>query len=591
MEKNEKLETENIEAKMVETKKVEPEKVKASFNIHSIYTKILSLSIICIVAFFVLNIALIIPKAKATIQTVNEHNMQDLATLCGKIVEEEIERNGVEGVTYESLKPILEGKGLNGISSSYIYIINEQGTFIYHKKPDKIDTKVTNAVINELLTKIPSGNYQEADISHYTDENGVVKYSAYQVIKSTGWVSVCVADDTDLMAEINSTRNLGIILSTVVAILVLAIGIISANSITKPIAIMTSVIERVGKLDFTAEAAAEKLQNNQDETGVMARAVASMEESLRGIVERISNTSVDLEGHALRLKDITAEINSANADNSATSEELAASMEEASSTTDIINEKTTTIKENADQIAIEAKSGAESAKEIKKKANGIYEETVAAKEKTGRIYEEINIQSKEALEKTKAVEKVNDLAIAIQDIASQTNLLALNASIEAARAGEAGKGFAVVATEIGGLANQSSNTVTGIMEIVAEVQASVNSMNECLTKTLSYIENDIANDYTNFLKMADDYKLDAENFSTTMDNISAKSDELQQATTEISRSVDEISQTVAEAANAVTSVAEKATDVAHLSDGVVKVVTETEENSDELRDIKDSFTI
>ena len=129
------------------------------------------------------------------------------------------------------------------------------------------------------------------------------------------------------------------------------------------------------------------------------------------------------------------------------------------------------------------------------------------------------------------------------------------------------------------------------MEIVAEVQASVNSMNECLTKTLSYIENDIANDYTNFLKMADDYKLDAENFSTTMDNISAKSDELQQATTEISRSVDEISQTVSEAANAVTSVAEKATDVAHLSDGVVKVVTETEENSDELRDIKDSFTI
>ena len=38
-------------------------------------------------------------------------------------------------------------------------------------------------------------------------------------------------------------------------------------------------------------------------------------------------------------------------------------------------------------------------------------------------------------------------------------------------------------------------------------------------------------------------------------------------------------------------VAEKATDVAMLSDGVVKVVGETEENSNELRDIKDSFTI
>ena len=129
------------------------------------------------------------------------------------------------------------------------------------------------------------------------------------------------------------------------------------------------------------------------------------------------------------------------------------------------------------------------------------------------------------------------------------------------------------------------------MEIVAEVQSSVNSMNACLTRTLSYIENDIAQDYTNFLTMADDYKLDAENFSDIMSNISDKIDELQESTTEISQSVEEISRTVGEAAAAVTTVAEKATDVANLSDGVVKVVGETEVNSDELRDIKDSFTI
>ncbi len=570
---------------------MENQSKKGSINLHSIYVKILALIVVSIVAFFLLNIVFIIPKAKATIQSVNEHNMQDLATLCNEIVEQEIAANGIENVNYESLKPILEGQGLNGIASSYIYVINEEGTFLYHKKEEKIDTKVTNAAINQLLTEIPTGKYVAADISRYTDENGVVKYSAYQVMDSTGWVTVCVADDTDIMAEINSIRNLGILFSTIVAAVVMIIGIISARGITNPIAVITGVIENVGKLNFVIGEDIEKIEHKRDETGIMARAVANMETNLREIVERISNTSVNLEGHALRLKDITMEIDSANADNSATSEELAASMEETSATTDLISERATLISQNANDIAEEAKGGATAAKEIKHKASDIYEETVAAKEKTTRVYEEISEQSKDALEKSKAVEKVNDLANAIQDIASQTNLLALNASIEAARAGEAGKGFAVVATEIGGLATQSSDTVTGIMEIVSEVKSSVNSMNECLEKTLNYIENDVAEDYSNFLKMADDYKKDAEGFSTTMDSISQKIDELQESTTAISESVEEISKTVGEAAEAVTTVAEKATDVANLSDGVVKVVEETEANSDELRDIKDSFTI
>ena len=147
---------------------------RGRLTIHSIYVKILVLVVGSIIAFIILNLAYIIPSAKKTIKTVNEHNMQDLATLCAELVEQEIDDVGVENVDYEGLKPILEGRGLNGFESSYIYVINEEGTFIYHRKPDKIDTKVANAAINELITQIPSGNYVSADISHYTDENGVV---------------------------------------------------------------------------------------------------------------------------------------------------------------------------------------------------------------------------------------------------------------------------------------------------------------------------------------------------------------------------------------------------------------------------------
>jgi methyl-accepting chemotaxis protein len=189
------------------------------------------------------------------------------------------------------------------------------------------------------------------------------------------------------------------------------------------------------------------------------------------------------------------------------------------------------------------------------------------------------------------VEKVNQLAAAIQDIASQTNLLALNASIEAARAGEAGRGFAVVATEIGALAEQSSNTVADIMNIVAEVQSAVNEMSACLQRTLDYLSSDVAADYSKFLDISDQYQEDANGFAEGMSEIYNMIGELQESTTEISSSIEAISKTVGEAADAVTTVAEKTTDVAMLSTGVVDVVSQTKDNSTELKDIKDSFIL
>ncbi len=82
------------------------------------------------------------------------------------------------------------------------------------------------------------------------------------------------------------------------------------------------------------------------------------------------------------------------------------------------------------------------------------------------------------------IENINSLVTAIAD---QTNMLSLNASIEAARAGEHGKGFAVVANEVRNLASQTKQSVSGVTEILNEINKKMNIISDSLQSMVTLV--------------------------------------------------------------------------------------------------------
>lgn len=530
---------------------------------------------------------MVVPESKTSLTNTVQSSIFSMCRSYGKLIET-VNAN-VDEMTYGNYSDLLTEAKIDGVESSYAYVVSSDGTMLYHPTKEKVGNPVENTVVSGLVDDIKNGNNPEDAVVTYVF-NGKMKYAGYHILNNKN-ILVISADEEEILAPVDSIAFKAFLSVCFVLIFILVAAWIASTRISVPIFKIAEIISNVADFDFRRDGNLGKITKRSDETGIMARAVDKMSMQMREMIAQMDNVNTQITESVGELKEISIDINSTCTDNSATTEQLAAGMQEASATSETIHSNIVYMNERADGIRELSVNGEKLSDEIKVRAQELQNRTKSATERTKDMFGSVKEETEEAAEQAKAVDKINQLTGAIMEIASQTNLLALNASIEAARAGEAGKGFAVVASEIGNLANQSSETVGNINVILEEISEAVKHMLKSMEDTTDFLENTVLEDYIQFEEVSRQYKEDADTVNDSMRGIEDSIVRLTDTMEEISTALGGINSTIGESATGVSDIAEKTTDIVSKTMRNQELVDECFVTVDELNKLMSSFTL
>lgn len=438
---------------------------KKKSGAHSIKYKVVSLVFFSIIVSILSLLLLIIPLASNSITDMTHSYMLDLSNACGHSIDEALRSGKPDALEYDHLATIVGDVRINDLGSSYAYIVDADGTMLYHPTKEKVGEPVENLVVQDLVARLAKGETIENDLVSY-DYHGVAKYASYYVTKDNEAILVITADQDDVNGSRNQMYTRACIAALVIFLLLGTSSLLTANHMTRPLRDITKIINRYASLDFTKSNTADKILRRSDESGQIARATAELREKLVSIVSQIKNqsellynASTELDSDAVQTTSTVGNVETAVHEIATGATSQASETQKA--TDDIIDmgnmiEYTNTQVEHLSNTANLMRQSSDEAAATLRALDAINRQAIAS---IDTIYEQTNTTNASAL-------KIKEATTLIASIAEETNLLSLNASIEAARAGDAGRGFAVVASQIQKLADQSNESAMQIDAII-----------------------------------------------------------------------------------------------------------------------------
>ena len=451
----------------------------------SLATKIILVVCAAVIVSNVFSIMFVLRGAQSQIRSSVKTTMMDMAESSDMLVENAMNTLNQDQLTYDAYAFLLKDVKIKNMDSSYVYLVNEDGTMLYHPTEEKVGQPVENVVVTGLVKQLQNGEHPGNAVADY-DFHGTAKYAAY-CIMSNNDIVVVSADESDVLSGLHqvSATAFGVLVGIVLVMCVIAY--IVGKRMAKPLVKLGNVIEQMAEGNLNASF--DGVKDSNDEIGLIKVRMQHMATMLSDIVEKIREASDHMTASSWELNETSEQTLSANGEISRAVQDVAeGSTNMATSIMDIndnlgtMSSETQVIDSSVHEIKKQAAIVQESSQMMSDKMRNMRESSVRMDEGIATISERIR-------KVNEVVDKVREIVSVIEEISGQTNLLSLNASIEAARAGDAGRGFAVVAEEIRVLSDNTSEQLENIKQIISEL---ISECSECVKASENIVEDNAA---------------------------------------------------------------------------------------------------
>jgi methyl-accepting chemotaxis protein/calcineurin-like phosphoesterase family protein len=403
--------------------------------------------------------------------------------------------------------------------------------------------------------------------------------------KTVGFLAV---GNTDKQIKATKTKifiNM-ISLGIVFCLLGLLLTWVFAVILTNPIKSLLGNIKLIQNGDLTVEA---KIHGNDEITDLsigfnkmvydiknMVHMIVEQSDYISEINSKFADTFRNIVSDMAGINEQMSSIENNTTDSSAVVQEVTASVIDMSS--------------ESYSISGISSMGVDKSQEIINKTNNVFSQFETVKENANQVLIEAVGLVDSISEMQNISSKVVRVVKVINDIADNSSLLSLNASIEAARAGEQGRGFAVVASEVRKLSNKTKEQSGMVIQLNQEIVQAVDKIALKLNDNSDKVQNSfsVVNKLeTEFSNLVDFIRELNESMNTIADNIKKQATSSEQ----ISSAMENISGNSVEIVTNVSNVTEVIRNEGNIVKDMMKNIDELEGEFMSLKHLVGKFKV